>query len=122
MGDLPQAGSVGESLTDFLPDLPAPPWIYTDNPVYRLLKDGRLDESSFDLKNSPLAIFLYHRLSPNVWGERARSSEEFFAGKLTAEAFLMGFDPKFRAEFGGACMRMVPTRREALESWLAARP
>jgi hypothetical protein len=122
MGDLPQGSESGDTLTSFLPDLPAPAWISTANAVYRLLKDGRLDESSFDLKNSPLALYLYHRLQPTAWGERARASADFFAGKAGAEAFLAGFDPAFMAEFLGACARMVPTRREALEAWLESHP
>jgi len=124
MGDLPQGEGEGEgeTLTSFLPDLPTPSWISATNSVYRLLKDGRLSESSFDLKNSPLALYLYHRLPPHAWGERTKGAEAFFAGSVSAEEYLMGFDPSFRTEFLGACMRMVPTRRAALESWIEAHP
>lgn len=120
MGDLPGPGEEMETLASHLPDLPAPAWIHTGNPVYRLLKDGRLDESSFDLKNSPLALYLYHRLPPNHWGERARSAEDFFAGRVSAGDYLAGFGPDFAAEFIGACEIMVPTRAKRLQAWFTA--
>lgn len=120
MGDLPQGEVDGESLVGYLPDRGAPPWLDTNNPVYRLLKDGRLSESSFDLKNSPLALYLYHRLPPHAWGERSKATEDLFAQKISAESYLEGFDHAFLDEFIGACLRMVPTRRAALEAWLAS--
>ena len=119
MGDLPQGGAEVETLTSFLKPIPAPAWISTDNAVYKLLKDGRLDESSFDLKNSPFA-HLYHRLPPNAWGERARAAEELFAGRLAPEAFLSGFPGDFLTEFMSACASMVPTRASRLASWRAS--
>lgn len=122
MGDLPQGRGEEESLTTFLPALPTPAWICADHPVYRLLKDGRLDESSFDLKNSPLALFLYNRMPPNAWGQRAKAVDEFFARRMTAEDFFLGFDPSLRSEFAAACMHMVPTREKPLRAWLEAHP
>jgi len=119
MGDLPQDEEGGESLVGYLPDYGAPPWLDTSNPVYRLLKDGRLSESSFDLKNSPLALYLYHRLPPHAWAERAKATEDFFAERLDAERYLEGFDRSLRADFLGACILMVPTRKAELEAWLA---
>ncbi|HRY55444.1 MAG TPA: hypothetical protein P5133_07415 [Spirochaetia bacterium] len=118
MGDLPAEGESLESLSSFLPEIPVPAWLSTENPVYRLLKDGRLDESAFDLKNSPLALYLYHRLHPAAWGERARTAEDFFAGRLSPSAYLEGFEPAFLDEFLGACARMLPTRAGRIGAWL----
>jgi hypothetical protein len=117
-GDLPREGQAGEAITSFLPTLPAPEWISTSNVVYRLLKDGRLDESSFDLKNSPLALYLYHRLTPSAWASGTKKIEAFFSGSIGAEDVLVSFDPEFRKEFLGACARMVPTRTAVLDSWV----
>ncbi len=109
-----------ETLMSYLPERPPPPWLHTRHAVYRLLKDGRLEASSFDLKNSPLALYLYHRLEPADWIERVKASERFFSGALTAEDFLLGFAPSLRVEVLEACASMVPTRRRPLAAWLAA--
>jgi hypothetical protein len=121
MGDLPADGSEQESLINYLPKVDAPPWLDTSNSVYRLLKDGRLDESSFDLKNSPFALYLYHRLEPSVWGARSKEAEKFFVGSITAAEFLSKFETTFLGEIFGACASMLPTRRATLEDWLQAR-
>jgi len=114
MGDVPHDGSEYEGLMEYLPQLPAPPWLDTGNAVYRLLRDGRLDESSFDLKNSPLALYLYHRLKPSNWGAQSRASEAYFEGRLDALGFLHGFETGFLTDFLRALAAMVPTRRAAL--------
>ncbi|MDP3179205.1 MAG: hypothetical protein Q8M76_14960, partial [Spirochaetaceae bacterium] len=119
MGDIPAEGESGEDILSSLPPAPAPKWIDTGNPLYRLLKDGRLDESSFDLKNSPLALYLYHRLLPGVWKSQVDAAENHFAGKIGAEGFLAGFGEDVIRDFALGCARMVPTRREALEAWAA---
>ncbi len=121
MGDVPEAGNEIQDLMSFLTPVPAPAWLDGENPVYRLLKDGRLDESSFDLRNSPLALRFYHRLAPSVWNERVISAERFFAGELSAGAFLEGFQAVVRDEILEACARLVPTRTVALRSWMEAR-
>ncbi|HTX73164.1 MAG TPA: hypothetical protein VMC79_10090 [Rectinemataceae bacterium] len=114
MGDVPHDGSEYAGLMEFLPDPPAPPWLDTGNPVYRLLRDGRLDESSFDLKNSPLALHLYHRLQPAQWGAQSRAAQSYFEGTMKAADFLRGFDPGFLADFLRALATMLPTRKSAL--------
>jgi hypothetical protein len=122
MGDVPNEGDEMETLETYLPNTPTPPWIDSTNAVFRLLKDGRLDESTFDLKNSPLALYFYRRLKPGEWAERSASAEDFFGGKLGAAEYLEGFEPSVRRELVEACISMAPTRREPLESWLRSKP
>lgn len=121
MGDVPEVGDETGGLMDLLEPVPAPAWLDGENPVYRLLKDGRLDESSFDLRNSPLALRFYHRLAPAVWYERVETAERYFAGELSAGAFLDGFEASVRDEILEACALLVPTRTIALRSWMEAR-
>ena len=122
MGDLPLDGSEQESLVSYLPVSPAPPWLDPGNAVYLLLSQGRLDESSFDLKNSPMALYLYCAIAPASWQERSKAAEAFFAGRMDAAAFLLGFERSLRDAIIEACCRMVPTRRAALKTWVAAAP
>jgi hypothetical protein len=119
MGDLPPEGSTASSLVDHLPPAVRPAWLDESSAVYLLLRDGRLDDSSFDLKNSPLALYLYRRLEPEALQERIRALEAFFAGKLGARPLLSGFGSDLLADIveGGAAM--VPGRAAALRRLLA---
>jgi hypothetical protein len=122
MGDLPMGGGPMDTLADHLPPVATPSWMNPDNVLYRLLRDGRVDESSFDLRNSPVALYLYNRLEPREWAAREASSEAYFSGVIDATAFLRGFDPGLRRALLKACAEMVPTRRQPFEDWLSANP
>jgi hypothetical protein len=123
MGDAPSGSAeAATGLTDLLEPLPTPPWLDQGHPVYRLLKDGRLEESSFDLRNSPLALRLYCALAPAAWAERVGAADRFFSGGIDADAFLDGFPRAMRDEIVGAVERLAPTRADALRAWREARP
>lgn len=121
MGDIPSEGTEAETLLDKLPPSHTPPWLDANHEVYRLLRDGRLEESSFDLRNSPLALYLYDRLEPREWAARSFDSESFFGGSMEAGDFLSRFPGALLADFIGGCAAMVPTRKKELEAWLAGR-
>jgi hypothetical protein len=121
MGDIPAAGKEAETLLDKLPPSITPPWLDANNEVYRLLRDGRLEESSFDLRNSPLALYLYDRLEPREWAARSHDSEAFFEGSLEAGDFLARFPHPLLADLIRGCADMVPTRKKELDAWLASR-
>jgi len=119
MGDIPSEGSEAETLLDKLPPSTTPPWLDANHEVYRLLRDGRLEESSFDLRNSPLALYLYDRLEPREWAARSFDSEAFFGGSMEAGDFLSRFPRALLDDFIRGCAAMVPTRKKELEAWLA---
>jgi len=108
-------------LLHFLPKVKDPDWLASRHPVIRLLEDGRLKESSFDIRTSPFATWLYKRLKSEEWAQMASAMDVFFSGNLSAEEFLFllpkdAFDPtkKILTEIVQACAQIVPTRREAL--------
>ncbi|HUX38684.1 MAG TPA: hypothetical protein VMV44_12355 [Rectinemataceae bacterium] len=113
MGDIGNEAEEYESIAALLP-FGSPPWLDRANPVYRLLRDGRLDESSFDLKNSPLALYLYEKLEPSAWGRATQDIRAFFDGSLGAEAFLDSLPAPVLDDFLEACESMAPTRKTAL--------
>ena len=121
MGDIPSEGTEAETLLGKLTTSTTPPWLDANNEVYRLLRDGRLEESSFDLRNSPLALYLYDRLEPREWAARSHDSEAFFGGSMEAGDFLSRFPPALLADLIRGCAAMVPTRKKELEAWLAGR-
>ncbi|MCX7788125.1 MAG: hypothetical protein N2442_10565 [Spirochaetes bacterium] len=117
MGDLNALHADSECLIRYLPTLPFPPWLDENHPVVRLLRDGRLEESSFDLRNSPLALWLYKRLRPEVWGRIVVEMERFFKGELSPEEFLFLFPRSSKERIEGplldivkALSQMAPTR------------
>jgi hypothetical protein len=115
MGELPPEDMEGESFIDFLPGVPVPDWLDKEDTVYRLLKDGRLDESSFDLRNSPLAMHLYLRLGPELWKSCCQSAIRYTSGTIDAESFLSALPKDVLSDLLGASANMVPTRHDILE-------
>ena len=59
MGDLPSRHHVSTKLEDCLPDPPAAALLKCDSVVYEILLLGRRAETSFDIRQSPLAAYLY---------------------------------------------------------------
>lgn len=59
LGDLPEPHYRSTSIEDYVEADEPEDGIIVDPCVFRLLKDGRESESSFDIKNSPLAAYLY---------------------------------------------------------------
>jgi hypothetical protein len=122
MGDVPHGDGQPEKLDDWLPPPPTFPLAKCDDAVDGLLEAGRLDDSSFDLKNSPLALFIHRSLSPE---ERIRMdglADSFFRGKSSPQEFLLSWEPRLRTSVMRACARMAVTRKDAIEAWLAANP
>ncbi len=116
MGDIPGDDEPLDSLMNHLAPVRSPGLRDAADPVLRLLRDGRLEESSFDLKNSPLALWLYQGLSPDRWEEMDARVEELFRGRLKPDAFLAVLPPDIHAAVLRACAAMVPTRRDLLLS------
>lgn len=59
MGDLPSRHHRSQRLEDMLPGRQAQEPVDLDDDVYAILKNGRTNETSFDVRQSPLATFLY---------------------------------------------------------------
>ncbi len=116
MGDLPFNGEETESLMDHM--APSEPVEYLDenHPVVRLLRDGRLERSPFDLQNSPLALWLYRGLKSAQWARLNALSSDYFSGTRTASELLQTLPEAPRRDLLSACAEMVPTRREKIRS------
>jgi hypothetical protein len=114
MGDLPQAGALRMQLYDFLPKLPPPAWVDSNDMIYRLLEVGRVSEIDFDLKNSPLSLFVYKSLPPARLEQLFALAKTMFNGQLTHHDFLADIEQPVLAAIAKACAAMVVTRREKL--------
>src|SRR5258706_1301236 len=64
MGDVPREGVSIKRLEYFLPDVDEPYWVDHNSTIYYLLEAGRSSDTSFDMKNSPLAPFVCQAMWP----------------------------------------------------------
>jgi hypothetical protein len=114
MGDLPSGNSHPKRLEDFLPETADGDWVDRNSVLYRLLESGRTDAATFDLKASPLSLFLYKRLSPEEIHRLTRLAKEMFEGRLNPEQFLAQIDRPTLCSIARASAEMVITRRKEL--------
>ncbi len=114
LGDIPREGVNIKRLEYYLPDVPEPTWVDHDSVMYHLLEAGRSSDTSFDMKNSPLSLFVYKVMSPETIPVACAHAQEFFDGTLSAHDFLMGLDPQVVRPIARASSIMVFTRRQAL--------
>ena len=83
--------------------------------LYQLLNAERPGESNFDMRNSPLALFLYLRLTSDQIQHLLVIGETMFAGDLEPRLFLQKFEPALVKAVALACAATVKTRREKLD-------
>jgi hypothetical protein len=113
-GDVPREGVSIKRLEYFLPDIPEPAWVDHHSVMYHLLEAGRSGDTSFDMKNSPLSLFVYKAMPPEKVSETLLRAEQFYDGRLSAHDFLMEIDPAVVQPIARASSIMVFTRRQAL--------
>lgn len=114
MGDVPREGVSIKRLEYFLPEVETAPWVDQTSVIYRLLESGRSNETSFDMKNSPLSLFIYKSISPDEISRYMERASLMFAGKLSADDFLMEMDHAVVRAIASASAMMVFTRRQPL--------
>ena len=114
LGDIPREGVNIKRLEYYLPDVPEPAWVDHNSVMYHLLEAGRSSDTSFDMKNSPLSLFVYKVMPPETIPVACDQAKEFFNGNLSAHDFLMGLDPAVVRPIARASSIMVFTRRQAL--------
>ena len=119
IGDASLNGESAPCLADFLPQAAPHPGIDRTSAVYDLLQSARSNPTELaDLTNSPLALFVYHRLGPVKAAEYLVHARALFAGALPPEQFLRLLDPALLAVIAQACAKMVPTRSVKLRRYV----
>jgi hypothetical protein len=116
MGEIPRAGQHYEQLSDHLdwnsPICLAPPQQRDELEavIFKLLRHGRQTEASFDLKNSPLALYVYERSNDLGRSQHYRLAEQYFAGTIPAKDFISSLGSALVQAILKALCYMVPTR------------
>jgi hypothetical protein len=95
MGELPAQGSKTPSLEDFIPDIESTKKPETDleSKVLELLRKGRNQDSTYDLKNSPIATFIVNSMGFPSMRYLIKRAKEFFAETISPDEFLSECDP-----------------------------
>ena len=113
-GDNPSEGLNSKRLEYYLPAIPDPEWVDRESILYQLLETGRDTETTFEMKNSPLSLFVYKSVRPEKLSFYKQSMADFHAGRLSPVEFLDQIDALVLQPIARACAFMVPTRRRLL--------
>lgn len=115
MGDLRYQGADAVRIEDFL--LP-PPGLATatdlEPTVQALLEQGRTEESSYDMKTSPISAYLYCFLGTSGIAAGLVQARRLFGGELSAPAFLATQNSALTAALAQACALTAVTRARKL--------
>jgi hypothetical protein len=114
MGDVPREGVSIKRLEYYLPELDYPGWANPNSTLFQLLESGRAADASFDMKNSPLSLFVYKAVPPEKILTYLQIARDFYSGALSPVEFLNQIDPALVHPIARASSIMVYTRRQAL--------
>jgi hypothetical protein len=109
----------GQSLhyKDFLKQTIEPLKVDSTSILYKLFYEGRPSETAFDMKTSPLALFLYSTLERVEINRLIELAQKMFDNELHPYQFLREINPPVLAAIADACAQMVITRREKLHEF-----
>jgi hypothetical protein len=116
MGELPQEDMPVVGLEQFLPEIiePLKPATPLESEVLELLDKGRTVDSSYDVKNSPVATFMVKSMGFPEMKQMLRLSKEFFQGNLTAEELITSCDSYVIETIKSAVLQLFESRKRAL--------
>jgi len=119
MGELPTQGSKTPSLEDFIPDIHSDqkPDTVLETEVLELLTKGRNQESTYDLKNSPIATFILNSMGLPSVRYLIERAKEFFGETISPDEFLNECDPKAIATIIDGIEKLFESRVRALRGW-----
>ncbi|NUN65935.1 hypothetical protein HCU40_14525 [Pseudanabaena biceps] len=116
MGELPIEDMAVIGLERFLPEIaePCQPTTAIEAEVLELLDKGRTVDSSYDVKNSPVATFMVKSIGFLEMQRMLKLSKEFFKGGMTAEELIDSCDPHVMSTIKGAVFNLFDSRKSAL--------
>ena len=119
LGDLPERHHVSTSIEDliFCCDREPNPGVELDRRVFELLNDGRESESNFDIKNSPLAAYIYSLIGTDGI-DRCNKFAVHPMDKEKAVGVLTALPRECVATIVAACAEIASTRRDALDKMM----
>jgi hypothetical protein len=121
LGDLPERHHISTSIEDLIYccDREPNPGVVLDRRVFELLNDGRESESNFDIKNSPLAAYIYSLIGTDGI-DRCNKFAVHPMNKENALGVLKALPRECVATIVAACAEIAITRRDALDKMIKA--
>ncbi len=117
MGDI-EVTEHGGKLSDFLPEPKLRDELLLEETLHNLLAHGRASASSFDLRNSPLSLYIYLHLGTDGFHRHLGEAKRMFKDEIEAVGFLNGLPHDLIRDIAVACGEMAFTRKEALTAFL----
>ena len=114
MGDLPELGYVSPSADDYIPKIEPKNELKLNRLVHDILRDGRADETSFDLKHSPIAAYIYG-LVGDIGVDRSLEYAVYPMDAENARKLLSSLPGECVKQIGLACAEIAVTRSKALK-------
>ena len=115
--ELHSNGSQSLNYQDFLKQPVERPPVDTTSILYKLFYEGRPAETAFDLKTSPLALFLYTILERSEINRLLDLAHKMFNDEIHPYQFLREINAPILAAITNACAEMVLTRRDKLHEF-----
>ena len=117
MGDI-NAEDKGGKISDYLPEATIDPDRPIEQTLYDLLALGRASASSFDLRNSPLSLYIYLRLGTDGFHTYLGEAKRMFGGEIDAAGFLKSLPDGLITDVARACGEMAFTRKASLQTFV----
>ncbi len=116
MGELPIEDKPVVGLEQFLTEIETPysPSNPIEAEVLELLDKGRTLDSSYDVKNSPVATFMVKSLGFEEMQRMLMLSKEFFKGNLTSEELIASCDLNVMSMLKSAVLKLFDSRIASL--------
>jgi hypothetical protein len=116
MGELPQDDMPVVGLEQFLPDISEPyqPSTPIEAEVLELLDKGRTVDSSYDVKNSPVATFMVKSIGFTEMQRMLKLSKDFFKGTVTSEELISSCDRYVISTIKTAVLKLFDYRKASL--------
>ncbi len=107
-----------ERAEDYLPPVTLSDELDYNDTLYRLLEYGRASGTSFDMKNSPIACFVYKCLGDTHAAQAMELARQMFVEKISPEMFLRSLDQKLVSDLAQACAMLATTRKKEFMKWV----
>ena len=117
LGDLKRDGEEVERAENYLPTAILDKGLRYNSMLLTLLELGRTNESGFDMKNSPISVFIYKTLGEYRSHNYLNFARQMFAGEIAAREFLDKIDHKIVSAIARACAALALSRRHCLEKY-----
>lgn len=116
LGQLPASGEPAGRLADRLPEPERQhtPANLVEEEVFDLLDKGRTRESEYDLRNSPMSVFLVHAIGFDGIRRELARAHAFFAGALSPEDYLAGGPTEAIDELVRGMVDLFERRKQAI--------